>query len=153
MPVLGLTFAEQSKDFGEAMAMTDVNTRAIVPEATKSAPAEPALTEIVHDKMRAAYRDDSTTQVVFENVKHFFWLAGNTVLCIAQYTDTATGEHRYINWPRERFCWFKDEKMPAASKSAEGEQRVGKYVERVRGEYRLTDSGIALASRITGRDY
>ena len=56
------------------------------------------------------YRDDSTTQVVFENVKHFFWLAGNTVLCIAQYTDPGVNEkHRYIHWPRERFCWFKDE--------------------------------------------
>jgi hypothetical protein len=55
------------------------------------------------------YRDDSTTQVVFENVKHYFWLADNTVLCIAQYTDVATGAHKYINWPRERFCWFKDE--------------------------------------------
>lgn len=57
------------------------------------------------------YRDDSTTQVVFENVKHFFWLAGNTILCIAQFTDIETGEHRYIHWPRERFCWFKDEKQ------------------------------------------
>jgi hypothetical protein len=55
------------------------------------------------------YRDDSTTQVVFENVKHYFWLAGNSVLCIAQYTDVHSGAHRYINWPRERFCWFKDE--------------------------------------------
>ena len=60
------------------------------------------------------YRDDSTTQVVFENVKHYFWLAGNTVLCIAQYTDIATGAHKYINWPRERFCWFKDEAQPAS---------------------------------------
>src|ERR1700735_4249109 len=33
------------------------------------------------------YRDDSTTQVVFENVKHWFWTASNTVLTIAQYTD------------------------------------------------------------------
>lgn len=57
------------------------------------------------------YRDDSTTQVVFENVKHFFWLAGNTVLVIAQYTDVTSGAHRYIHWPRERFCWFKDEKQ------------------------------------------
>lgn len=57
------------------------------------------------------YRDDSTTQVVFENVKHFFWLANNTVLCIAQFTDIETGAHRYIHWPRERFCWFKDEKQ------------------------------------------
>lgn len=57
------------------------------------------------------YRDDSTTQVVFENVKHFFWLANNSVLCIAQYTNIRTGEHKYIHWPRERFCWFKDEKQ------------------------------------------
>lgn len=56
------------------------------------------------------YRDDSTVQVVFEKVKHFFWTANNTVLVIAQITDEATGAHRYIHWPRERFCWFKDEK-------------------------------------------
>lgn len=57
------------------------------------------------------YRDDSTTQVVYDGVKHFFWLAGNTVLCIAQYDEnSSTGEHHYIHWPRERFCWFKDEK-------------------------------------------
>lgn len=57
------------------------------------------------------YRDDSTTQVVYENVKHWFWTANNSVLVIAQYTNQTTGEHRYINWPRERICWFKDEKM------------------------------------------
>lgn len=57
------------------------------------------------------YRDDSTVQVVFENVKHFFWTAGNTVLVIAQYVDPGKSqEHRYIHWPRERLCWFKDEK-------------------------------------------
>lgn len=55
------------------------------------------------------YRDDSTTQVVFENVKHYFFTASNTVLIIAQYTNLETGDHRYIHWPRERFCWFKDE--------------------------------------------
>jgi hypothetical protein len=56
------------------------------------------------------YRDDSTTQVVYENVKHIFWLAGNTVLCIAQYSnpeDEKDKTHHYIHWPRERFCWFK----------------------------------------------
>lgn len=57
------------------------------------------------------YRDDSTTQVVYNDVKHFFWTAGNTVLVVAQYIDPAVSEeHRYIHWPRERFCWFKDEK-------------------------------------------
>ena len=58
------------------------------------------------------YRDDSTVQVVYEGVKHFFWTANNAVLAIAQITDEATGAHRYIHWPRERFCWFKDEKQP-----------------------------------------
>jgi Lar family restriction alleviation protein len=28
--------------------------------------------------------------------------------------DVETGAHRYINWPRERFCWFKDEAQVAA---------------------------------------
>lgn len=57
------------------------------------------------------YRDDSTTQVVYERVKHWFWTAGNTVLTIAQYDEKGEkGRHSYINWPRERVCWFKDEK-------------------------------------------
>lgn len=54
------------------------------------------------------YRDDSTTQVVFKGVKHWFWTADNTVLTIAQYVGDGPA-HRYICWPRERFCWFKDE--------------------------------------------
>lgn len=58
------------------------------------------------------YRDDSTTQVVYENVKHFFWLANNTVLCIAVYRSDEGSEHDYIHWPRERFCWFKDKPNP-----------------------------------------
>lgn len=53
------------------------------------------------------YRDDSTVQVVYENVKTFFWTANNSVLVISQYTRWP--EHRYIHWPRERFCWFKDD--------------------------------------------
>ncbi len=51
------------------------------------------------------YRDDSTSKVVIDNVKHYFWTAGNTVLVIAQYADD--GSHHYINWPRERLCWFR----------------------------------------------
>ena len=63
------------------------------------------------DKTRklTLYRDDSTTQVVYERVKHWFWTAGNTALTIAQYVDDTHTTHRYISWPRERFCWFKDE--------------------------------------------
>jgi hypothetical protein len=45
---------------------------------------------------------------VYENIKAVFWTAGNTVLVISQITNTRTGAHRYIHWPRERFCWFKD---------------------------------------------
>jgi hypothetical protein len=35
------------------------------------------------------YRDDSTTQVIYENVKHYFWLAGNTVLSIAVVDESS----------------------------------------------------------------
>lgn len=54
------------------------------------------------------YRDDSTVQVVYERVKATFWTAGNTVFVISQYVGNGP-EHRYIHWPRERFCWLKDE--------------------------------------------
>jgi len=55
------------------------------------------------------YRDDSTVQVVFDRVKTFFWTAGNTVLVISRYDKPEGDAHHYIHWPRERFCWFKDE--------------------------------------------
>jgi hypothetical protein len=55
------------------------------------------------------YRDDSTVQVVYHRVKATFWTANNSVLVISQYADSATAAHRYIHWPRERFCWFKDD--------------------------------------------
>jgi hypothetical protein len=58
------------------------------------------------------YRDDSTAQVVYRDVKHVFWLAGNTVLCIAQYTARTGSAHHYVHWPRERFCWYKDTPNP-----------------------------------------
>lgn len=54
------------------------------------------------------YRDDSTVQIVYERVKSVFWTANNTVLVISQYVEEGKPEHRYIHWPRERFCWFKD---------------------------------------------
>lgn len=62
-----------------------------------------------HSRTLTLYRDDSTVQVVYENVKAVFWTAGNTVLVISQYTDETPTSHKYIHWPRERFCWFKDE--------------------------------------------
>lgn len=58
------------------------------------------------------YRDDSTVQVAYDNVKTLFWTANNTVLVVAQFTG-AGSEHRYVHWPRERFCWFKDEPIKA----------------------------------------
>lgn len=51
------------------------------------------------------YRDDSTTPVVYENVKHVFMTANNTQLTIAQLDDK--GDHHYINWPINRVCWYK----------------------------------------------
>ena len=54
------------------------------------------------------YREDSTTKVVYERVKHLFWLADNSVLCIAQYTEDGE-KHHYINWLREHFVWYRDE--------------------------------------------
>lgn len=53
------------------------------------------------------YRDDSTVQVNYDNVKTFFWSADNTVLVIAQFIGKGP-KHNYIHWPRERFCWFRD---------------------------------------------
>ena len=58
------------------------------------------------------YRDDSTVQVVYEKVKHFFWTADNSVLVIAVIVDEETGAHDYVHWPRERFCWFRDNPNP-----------------------------------------
>jgi hypothetical protein len=55
------------------------------------------------------YRDDSTSQVVYENVKTYFWTCNNTVLTISIYDDETRTTHKYIHWPRERFCWFKDD--------------------------------------------
>lgn len=55
------------------------------------------------------YRDDSTVQVTYSQVKAVFWTAGNTVLVISRYESNKGEGHYYIHWPRERFCWFKDE--------------------------------------------
>jgi hypothetical protein len=55
------------------------------------------------------YRDDSQTTVTYERVKHAFLIGGDSVLSIAQYTDDHGG-HRYINWPRERICWWTIER-------------------------------------------
>jgi hypothetical protein len=38
-------------------------------------------------------------------------LADNTILVLAIVVDKETGEHYYIHWPRERFCWFKIKRM------------------------------------------
>ena len=55
------------------------------------------------------YRDDSTVQVIFKHVKTTFWTANNSVFVISKYANPTGHEHYYIQWPRERFCWFKDE--------------------------------------------
>lgn len=56
------------------------------------------------------YRDDSETTVVIDRVKHAFMTAGNTILTVAAYASD--GSHFYINWPRERVCWWKLERRP-----------------------------------------
>ncbi len=61
------------------------------------------------------YRDDSTVQVTYNDVKTFFWTANNSVLTVARYDSEANTGHHYIHWPRERFCWFRDEPSHAAS--------------------------------------
>lgn len=41
---------------------------------------------------------------VYENIKHVWWSAGNTVLTILQYYSD--GSFRYINWPREQVWYY-----------------------------------------------
>jgi hypothetical protein len=57
------------------------------------------------------YRDDSTVQVRYERVKSVFWTADNSVLVIAVFAGPRTKRHHYVHWPRERFCWFRDEPL------------------------------------------
>ena len=67
------------------------------------------MSSLANLKKLTLYRDDSTTQVVYENVKHYFWTANNSVLTIAIVSNAKTLEHYYVEWPRERFAWFKVE--------------------------------------------
>lgn len=55
------------------------------------------------------YRDDSTAQVVYDRVKTWFWTADNSVLVISRFDGVSGPTHHYVHWPRERFCWFRDE--------------------------------------------
>lgn len=57
------------------------------------------------------YRDDSTVQVVYDNAKTFFWTVEGSVLTISLFANDIGQEHFYVHWPRERFCWFKDEPL------------------------------------------
>jgi hypothetical protein len=66
------------------------------------------------------YRDDSTAQVRYDRVKSYFFTANNTVLTISRYDSDEGDGHHYIHWPRERFCWFRDE--PPALKASMGEE-------------------------------
>lgn len=71
------------------------------------------MEQVVAGEMRmrkvTIYRDDSTSQVVYNDVKHIFWTANNTVLVIAHYRKPGSKAHYYVHWPREKICWFKDE--------------------------------------------
>ena len=70
-----------------------------------------SVTENQRKRRVSVYRDDSTTPVIYEPVKHIWWEAGNSVFVVAYITDEATGSHNYAHWPRERICWIKDEKL------------------------------------------
>jgi hypothetical protein len=65
--------------------------------------------EARRERQVTLYRDDSTVAVVFDRVKAWFWTAGNTVLVISRYDGDSGPAHHYVHWPRERFCWFRDE--------------------------------------------
>ena len=43
------------------------------------------------------YPDDETTQMIYKDVTHCFWEAGNTVLTIC-----LPGLHHHVHWLRER---------------------------------------------------
>lgn len=77
------------------------------------------------------YRDDSTTQVIYDTVKHIFWTASNTVLVLAVYSEPESDAHHYIHWPRERFCWFKD--VPNKAQAGQRRQASAGKVKYQRG--------------------
>lgn len=54
------------------------------------------------------YRVDSVTTLEYDDVKHAFWMANHTVLCISRWS--ADGSHYYIHWPREQIAWFTCER-------------------------------------------
>ena len=42
-----------------------------------------------------------------KTVKHFFWTADNTVLTLAILPDPNSSDHYYVQWLREKLCWYK----------------------------------------------
>jgi hypothetical protein len=88
---------------GEGLsALTDARRLELAQE--KLMAMEPRAERII-----TIYRDDSTAQVRYPHAKTFFWTAGGTVLTIAVYESLTGSAHHYVHWPRERFCWFRDE--------------------------------------------
>lgn len=57
------------------------------------------------------YRKDSVTPVVYESVKHIWFIAGGSILVIAVYSNIKTGKHYYIHWPINNIEWYKVEKV------------------------------------------
>jgi hypothetical protein len=71
------------------------------------------------------YRDDSTAQVAYSRVKSYFFTANNSVLTISRYDADDGDGHHYIHWPRERFCWFRDEPAPEANSKSDASPTRG----------------------------
>lgn len=50
------------------------------------------------------YLDGANDIQVYDNVKHVWYKAGNTVLVILHYYDETT--YRYVSYMRERIVWY-----------------------------------------------
>jgi hypothetical protein len=52
------------------------------------------------------YRRSGGDCQIYEDVKHAWWTADSSVLCVVQYTNTECTEWRSINWLRETIDWY-----------------------------------------------
>jgi hypothetical protein len=91
------------------MGAANVGLWAILASANIASADAKMSKEAKRGRTLTLYRDDSTAQVRYERVKSYFFTANNTVLTISRYDADEGDAHHYIHWPRERFCWFKDQ--------------------------------------------
>lgn len=58
------------------------------------------------------YREDSTTPVVYERVKHIWYEAEGQVLVVAYLLEDGKA-HDYAHWPMRKIAWYREEKIRA----------------------------------------